>query len=42
MNEKKGYHIINKKHIMENSQDRNGKINQVRTFISTNNITELN
>ena len=27
---------------MENSQDGNGKINQVLTYISTNNITELN
>ena len=43
MNEKKkDYLTISKKHRMEDSQGGNGKINQVLTYISTKNITELN
>ena len=38
----KDYLTITKKHRMKNNQDRNGKIYQVLTYKSTNNITELN
>ena len=38
----KDYLAITKKHRIENNQDGNGKIDQVLTYISTKNITELN
>ena len=39
---KKDYLTITKKHSNENTQDRNGKMNKILTYISTKNITELN
>ena len=38
----KKYLIITKKHRMENSQNGDGKINQVLPYILTNNMTALN